>query len=216
MAASVVIPKERLSAYERWELGSFDTPRPKPVDPHAELAKQVSLQAHAEGYRAGHQEGLQAGRLEGYEAGRQEALAELAPRAARMDEILGALTADLGRVDRELAQDVVQLGLAVARNLVTAALKARPEIVQSCVEDALRQLGQHQSTVYVAVNPEDAALVREVMEASSRSEWSLKEDARIARGGCRVENAAGEIDATLEQRWHRTTAALGQPLDWVE
>ena len=27
MAASIVIPKEQLSAYERWELGSFDKPR---------------------------------------------------------------------------------------------------------------------------------------------------------------------------------------------
>ena len=33
---------------------------------------------------------------------------------------------------------------------------------------------------------------------------------------CRVETAAGEVDSTLAQRWHRITAALGQPTDWIE
>ena len=83
MATSPIVPKERLSAYQRWELGSFDTPASPPnraASPGAkntaeQQAQQLNLHARGEGYREGHREGL--------EAGRREALAEVAPRIAR-------------------------------------------------------------------------------------------------------------------------------------
>lgn len=214
--AGIVIPKEQQSAYQRWELGSFETPANAPLRPaHSataaadQHAHQSKLHARGEGYSEGHREGL--------EAARREVLAEMAPRIARMDELLAALATDLARVDRELAKDVVQLGLAVARNLVGASLKARPELVQDCVEEALRHVAHANGAVHVSLHPEDAALVKSFLETSSRSaSWSIREDETIARGGCRVETAGGEIDATLESRWHRTTAALGQPVDWIE
>ena len=207
MAASPVIPKEQLSAYQRWELGSFDAPPPRSAPPTENIA-EISAQARAEGFRAGHGEGL--------EAGRREALAQMAPRVARIDEMLGVLNADLLRIDRELAADVVQLALIVARNLVGAALEVHPEIVQTSVEEALRQMAHNYGPVHLTVNPQDAALVREVLKASSRTPgWSLKEDPHISRGGCRVETTGGEVDATIESRWQRTTAALGAPQDWV-
>ena len=209
MAAGTVIPKGEQSAYQRWEMGSFDTPGGAHKSAaSADREKQVNLHARTEGFREGQRAGL--------EAGRREALAEMAPRIARMDELLAALTTDLARVDRELAKDVVQLGLAVARNLVGASLKVRPELVQDCVEEALRHVAHANGAVHLCIHPDDAALVKSFLESSRAVSWSIREDASIARGGCRVETAGGEIDATLESRWHRTTAALGQPLDWVE
>jgi flagellar assembly protein FliH len=208
MATSPVIPKEQLSAYQRWELGSFDAPPPPTGPTTTENIEEISAKARAEGYRNGHHEGL--------EAGRREALAQMAPRIARIDEMIGVLNADLLRIDRELAADVVQLALIVARNLVGAALEVHPEIVQTCVEEALRQMANNYGPVHLTVNPQDAALVREVLKASSRTPgWSLKEDQTISRGGCRVETAGGEVDATIESRWQRTTAALGSPQEWV-
>ncbi len=209
MPSSPVIPKEQLSAYQRWELGSFDPPAPsRSAANGAETIEQISSKARADGYLAGHREGL--------EAGRGEALAQMVPRVARLDELVATLTTDLGRIDRELAADVVQLALTVARNLVGAALQVRPEIVQTCVEDALRQMAQNYGPVHLRVHPDDAEFVREALEASARTPgWSLKEDASMSRGGCCLETAAGEIDATLETRWRRTTAALGTPSEWI-
>ena len=207
MAASPVIPKEQLSAYQRWELGSFDAP-PARAESVAETPEKITAHARAEGYRAGHREGL--------EAGRREALAQLTPRVARMDELLAVLQSDLVQLDRELAADVVQLALVVARNLVGAALETRADIIETCVEEALRQMAHNYGPVHLTVNPQDAALVREVLKTSSRTPgWSLKEDPALSRGGCRLETAGGEIDATIESRWQRITAALGRPLDWI-
>lgn len=212
MATSPVVPKEKLSAYQRWELGSFDAPTPPaPATPDpvaSERVKEIHATARSEGFLAG--------RAEGFEAGRREALAEGASRVVRMDELLGALSGDLERLDRELAIEVVQLGLAVARKLVGAGLRVQPEAVQASVEEALRHVSQAQAPVQIVIHPEDAALVRTYLETAPRAmAWSIQEDLEIARGGCRIVTATGEIDATLAQRWERITAALGEPVGWV-
>jgi flagellar assembly protein FliH len=40
-------------------------------------------------------------------------------------------------------------------------------------------------------------------------------DASLLRGGCRIETFAGEIDATLQTRWQKLSAALAQDHEWV-
>jgi flagellar assembly protein FliH len=210
MASSPIVPKEQLSAYQRWELGSFDQPKAHAATVESiERAKQADAHARNEGFRAGHREGL--------EAGRREARAEAAPSIARLNELVSALEADLKRVDTELAEQVVELGLAVARKLVGTSLQARPESVKDSVEDALRHVVQAQGIVNVIVNPEDAAIVRSHLEVSPNAgTWALKEDPKVARGGCRIETGSGEIDATIGHRWERITAALGEPQKWIE
>ena len=210
MAQSPIVPKEKLSAYQRWELGSFDQPTaPDTTIADIELARQRDAHARAEGFRAGRNEGLEAGKV--------EIRTEAAPRLAKLDELLASLQIDLERLDRELSHEVVQLGLAVARKLVGAALKVHPEIVQGCVEDALRHVVQPSGPINVIVHPEDAAVVRAHLEVSPHAgTWALKEDAAIARGGCRIATGAGEIDATVTQRWERITAALGDPQRWID
>ena len=216
MATSPLIPKEQLAGLQRWEFGSFDAPRAAPkVDnaaaaaAAAERVREITERARAEGFAAGHREGV--------EAARQQTLAETNARIARADQLLQDLAEDLNRFDREFAQEVVQFGLAVARKMVGAALKANPEAVRASVEEALRQVAHFRGPVTLAVNPEDAPAVRAYLESSPPSNgWAVREDPLVAAGGCRVETAAGEVDATLEQRWHRITAALGQPLNWVE
>jgi flagellar assembly protein FliH len=210
-----IVPKEQQSAYQRWELGSFDAPVQPKIDPavQAERARELRLRAQAEGYAAGHREGLEAG----FEEGRRAGLAEAAPRVAQLDAVVGGLASDLSRIDRELAQEVVALGLAVARKLVGESLRAHPEAVRESVEEALRQVAHIRGPVTVAVHPDDAALIQAHLEiAPPRGGWSVREDSGIAPGGCRIETGAGEVDGTLSQRWHRITAALGQPSEWIE
>lgn len=211
MATSPLIPKEQLSAYQRWELGSFDRPIEPPANiaPNAESVRQMDEAARADGFAAGHREGMEAGRL--------DALGETTARVVRLDQMVTELASDLARIEQELAQEVVQLGLAVARKLVGEALRIRPDIVRDTVEEALRQVAQVHGPVVVIVHPEDAAIVRSFLQSSPpRDKWSLREDPAIACGGCRLETLAGDVDATLGQRWHRVTAALGSPSEWIE
>src|SRR5258708_37759255 len=85
--------KESLSAYQRWEMASFDpVPEPEPVDDGAFEAELQRLRdaAHAQGVASGHvagqalgyQAGYEQGYAQGLEQGRTEAPAEAARLAA--------------------------------------------------------------------------------------------------------------------------------------
>ena len=45
--------------------------------------------------------------------------------------------------------------------------------------------------------------------------WRIVEDTQVTRGGCRVETASNQIDATAETRWQRIAAALGLDDTWL-
>jgi flagellar assembly protein FliH len=208
MPPSPIIPREKLSACERWELRSFDAVREAP-GASAAKAKQAEARNRAEGYEAGRREGI--------EAGRREARNESAARIAQLDELLSALAGDLARLDAELAQDVVELGLAVARRIIGEAIRVRSDVVLQAVQDALRHVARIRGEVQLVVHPDDAARVREhLQESASTRAWTLKENAALARGGCRIEAAGSEIDASIAQRWQRIASALGTTRDWVE
>ncbi|MGH8429807.1 MAG: FliH/SctL family protein, partial [Solimonas sp.] len=49
----------------------------------------------------------------------------------------------------------------------------------------------------------------------SQSGWCVVEDAQMERGGCRVETATNQIDASVATRWQRIAAALGKESDWL-
>src|SRR6266404_2086953 len=84
------VRKESLSAYQRWEMASFDpVPEPEPVDDGAFEAELQRLRdaGQAHGYQAGYDQGY----AQGLEQGRVESHAEAARLAAIADTFSAAL-----------------------------------------------------------------------------------------------------------------------------
>jgi flagellar assembly protein FliH len=80
--------------------------------------------------------------------------------------------------------------------------------------NALPQASHHPVLI---LNPEDATLVRSFLEADiAHANWKIQEDSRIERGGCRIESANSEIDATIEERWNLVAESLGRDDKWLE
>jgi flagellar assembly protein FliH len=92
-----------------------------------------------------------------------------------------------------------------------------PESGLLILRDAVAALpGLSQHTVLHA-NPEDAALLQPLLTkdpAFTQLTWTVAEDPRMERGGCRLETAQSEVDATLATRWSRVVAALGREDSW--
>jgi flagellar assembly protein FliH len=213
------IPKEQLSAYQRWELSAFDGPDgpedPPPAEdvpvvtlPTAEEIERIHQQAHQEGFASGHQEGFS----RGYGEGREKAVAE----AQRLVQLVTVLDESLQGMDQQLSQDMLTLALDIAKQMLRQALAVRPELVLSVVREAMASLPQAGQHPHLILHPEDALLVRELMEDElAHFHWRIIEDARVERGGCRIETANSEIDATLESRWQRVISALGRDGSWL-
>lgn len=208
--SSNIIPKEKLSAYQRWELNSFDESAQMEADPGVALPTAEEIEnIHQQAYQAGHQEGLVAG----YQEGKEKAALEL----ARLAQLMSALDGSLQRFDDDLTQNLLSLSLDIARQMLREALRVRPELVLPVIREAVNSLphaGQHP---HLRLHPDDAALVRSLMEDElNHFHWKILEDGRVERGGCLVEAASSEIDATLETRWKRVLAALGREGGWLE
>lgn len=203
-----IIPKEQLSAYQRWEMSALDEEhavRGRNVGdmllPTADDLEQLQAQAHSEGYAAGYQEG------------KIKALAD----AERMKQLVAGLDEAMQQFDQQVANDVLALALEVAKQMLRQALKVKPGLVLNVVREAMNALPQASHHPVLILNPEDATLVRSFLEADiAHANWKIQEDSRIERGGCRIESANSEIDATIEERWNRATESLGRDDKWLE
>lgn len=220
--ASPVIPKENLTAYQRWELLGFDEKPEVPAEleetlavalPTAEELERMHQDAAREGFKVGQQEGYRAGYKAGYDAGRAAADA-VAKQLAALAE---ALEQERLRQDQEVAGELLELALAVSRQMVRTALKVKRGVVLELVREAMTALPSLTGHLRLLVHPDDVEPLREFME-TEHSHFSFKviPDGRIERGGFRIEASHSEVDAQLPVRWREIVDCLGSDAEWLE
>ena len=150
---------------------------------------------------------------EGYQAGAQKARDE----AQRLAGIIGALDKELQQVDQQVAQNLLDLSMEIAKQMLQQALKVKPELILSVVNEAISELPHFSQHVQLILHPSDAELVRSKMgEQLGHAGWKIFEDVQMERGGCRVETANSQIDASLTTRWKRVVSSIGQDNSWLE
>jgi flagellar assembly protein FliH len=226
--SDTILPKELQTAFQRWEMNSFgdnraaSRPSAGPGAPKLSIEEAAAIreEARAKGHAEGLAEGLAEGRAAGYAEGREEGLAqgraEAAAEAAHLREMTGQLGSEIARADQIIASDVLDLALDLAKAMLKTALPARPELVVPIVSEAIRYLPSLQQPALLMLNPADAALVKAQMhDELDKAGWRIIEDAQIQRGGCRIDTASNQIDATLETRWQRLAEAFGKHSDWL-
>lgn len=214
MAASA-INKEQMSAYQRWELASFDIEKPseKAVRERAQaeenertishILKQVRQEAYDDGFKQGHADGYaHAQTLIDSERKQLLAMAETFSQALAMQ-------------DMQVAESVLSLALEVAKAMVKTKLQADPQTILPVILDAMHYLPQIKAPARLVLHHEDAKTIRAHLgDALKEQGWQVVEDPQIERGGCLVETAENQIDATNEMRWKRITQGLSRFDDW--
>lgn len=222
-----VIPKENVSAYQRWQFSSFDAPAaPAPEAPPAEVPtvdvpeaaempppadtppppppdfEQLREEAREAGYKAGFDEGRAAG----------EQAAEENARAVveDMQQLLGALQQSLAEMDQKVAENLLQLGLEVARQLGRSQIEADDEYLLPIIREAVASLPLHHAHLVIHLHPRDAARVRPHLDGLGGT-TQIVEDGTVMPGGCQIRAGTSEIDASVETRWQRILEAIGAP-----
>lgn len=192
-----VIPKEQLTAWERWELGAL-------AETEAEQKTAAQIAEQEETREAALEHARQAGYAEGLKAARAE--------AAKLRAVADSAGQALDALGGQLAERTTALAIAIARQIVRDELAARPEAVLAIVTEALSMLPATGPRIQIAVNPEDAKLIAQHLPQHADPEtWRIAEDRNIQRGGCRILGANGDVDATLESRWQRVLESLETP-----
>jgi len=228
------IPKEKLTAYQRWEVAAFDeqadaTPHepppsaPEAVAPSAEPVEirpteESPVEEHAivlptaEEIERMHREAHDAGYAAGYQAGLGAAQAIAGQLASLLDKLPEALAA----IDQTVADELLALALEIANQVLRSSLRVRPELLLPVVREAVTTLHPHHGQPLLFAHPDDASLIRTHLgEQLAHSHWRILDDAALTPGGCRVELGASEVDATLETRWRRVIEAIGINPEWL-
>ena len=188
------------SAFERWE-GLEAVPE---ADREAEMQQRIRL-------------ALEDARKQGYETGLEQGRSEMEQETRQLRQLAESLGSALDSLDFRLADEVLSLALDVARQVIAGELAARPERILDVVKLALRQMAESTREARLLLNPEDARLVRPILnELLDKSRLRIVEDARIVRGGCLVETPQGDLDATLQTRWRQVISVLGSNKNWIE
>jgi flagellar assembly protein FliH len=190
-------------------------PLPTPRAPVSDAAAVMDVLAEA---RAEAEQIREHARAEGYAAGRADAVASLEPALAALTQAIGDVRAAQSELAVELERRAVELGLGLARKVVSGALSVEPELVVEVVTGVLRGIVERER-VTVLVNPADLDIVREAMDGLRASLGGMdhcvvEAERRVGRGGCLVHTPVGEIDATVETKLERAgevvAAALGR------
>jgi flagellar assembly protein FliH len=209
-----VIPKEQLTAYQRWEMESLDESSKEPAIalPTAEEIEQIHRNAHQEGYNAGRAQGHE----QGYQEGFNQGIAAATEKANQIQAVLSNLNQEMQRMDQEVADDMLSLSLAIAKQVLLQSLEVKPEILLSVIREAIADLPPFNQHANLVLNPLDSALVKEHMgEQLGHTGWKIIEDERVARGGCRLETSASQMDVSLSKRWERVVSAIAQNSAWL-
>lgn len=210
------IPKGAMSAYQRWELNSFDAPSSAAGSETKEVLRPPSQETIELIKEEARQQGLAQGIAEGREQGLQEGRAAARNELQRLTLLVDSVSTSLSELDSVLAEDLLALSLEVANAMTHHALTIEPSIITRVIRDCLHELASIQKPATLFLNPTDAALVRAHMDAElSRDAWSIREDSTVSTGGCRIETGSNLIDATIESRWSRISANLGADTSWV-
>lgn len=227
------IPKEQLTAYQRWELASFDEPSPaekaaaaldaqirKATDEARNAAEEARLAAYAAGLEEGRAAGFEQGKAQGFEQGHAEGVeqghAQAQQERAQLLLIAQVFGEEIAQANERIASDILDLALDLSKAMLKNALNVRPELVIPVIGDAVRYLPSLQQPALLFLHPEDARLASTLMgDELTKAGWRVVEDAQMQRGGCRVDTASNQIDASAATRWARIAAALGKDSDWL-
>jgi flagellar assembly protein FliH len=171
----------------------------------AEQLEQIQKQAYDEGFEQG--------KREGFEYGHKEALGEgreiMQGRIERMDALMAALDEPLKQLDDDVENELIDLVIAMVRQLVRREVKTDPGQIVGVVREALNILPVSARNVRLVLHPEDADLIRNIYGLSEAElGWSIMEDPVIERGGCKVLTDISQVDATLESRLTALIAPL--------
>ncbi len=198
---SSFIPKERSSGYRPWQLKSLEGGGNKQARDQndADRIKAINQQAYQQGYDAGYAQGTARAQTE----------------AARLAQLIEVLQHETTGLEQRIAEDLLRLALALARSLLRESLAVHPERVAAIVREAIAEVPPFSQGTRLRLHPQDAALLRAHLEREPGADWIVVEDASLLRGGCRIETAAGEIDATLQTRWQKLSSALAQDHEWM-
>ena len=201
---SRVIDKNAAPGADRWDFPA--------VDHTAADAMRGAAKTGAHLLTAGQLDALERqvkeeARQRGFEEGLAAAKVEVAARIARLEALAGAFTHPFLSLEQAVEDEIVGLGVQLARHLVRREVEHDPAVLHAAVADCLAVLAANVRDVTVYFNPEDAALVRSASPAGAEQRFKIASDPKLGRGELKLASSSSLVDGTIAARCAEILAA---------
>ncbi len=148
------------------------------------------------------------GFAQGERAGGEAAAQRGEAMIRRLTETLEELTTLREQMIHQTEQQMVQLALAIARRIVHREVSIDQDLLIAMARVALDRLGES-AQVTVRLSPQDYEATSAVRSAQwTGTHVTVVPDARVGRGGCRVESEFGAMDAGVDAQIHEIARSL--------
>jgi flagellar assembly protein FliH len=191
------IPKEQVGEAASWKLQS--------------LGQSAQVTRSAQGlWSERERRAFERGREQGLQEATLAAAQVRAGHLERIGKVIAQLQVKLDELASRGADQLLDLSLEVARQVLRRELSLNRDAVLPAVREAIAMISDHAAHPRVHLSPQDFDLVSAELgpEAAYRG-CRFVADAAIQPGGCSIETPHGQIDGTLASRWRRVVATLG-------
>jgi flagellar assembly protein FliH len=191
------IPKDQIGEASSWEFESLTGEVAATRGAPAQMTER-ERRAFERGRAQGHAEGQAAERRVKIEHG------------AKVAAVIDQMRARFGELETSGGDALLDLALTIARQVVRREISLQRDALLPVAREAVGLIIDQHAHPRVYINPQDLASLRADFDADGLFKGCrFIADPRVARGGCRVETAQGEVDATLATRWERVLASIG-------
>ena len=156
-------------------------------------------------YENAKQEGFE----QGYAAGLQQAVDDLSANRKQLKSLFQSLAQPLDHLNDAVEQELLELSLSVARQILRRELTADPRHIIGLIRQAITQLPSASRNIRIHLHPEDAAVVRDTLgQNEDAPRWRLEDDATLQRGSCHVHTDTSFMDAGIDALINRLSLEM--------
>jgi len=147
-------------------------------------------------YKQAYKEGLE----KGLAAGKKQGIDEIKASVDSINKVADFISEPLAELDDKVVDELSQLAIIIAKQLLRRELSADPGQVIAVVRAALDALPLNSQNIRIHLNPQDISLIEEIYHKDEMAGFKYIENPSITRGGCKLETDVSVIDATIESQ----------------
>jgi flagellar assembly protein FliH len=161
---------------------------------------QLSQHAYQRGFDDGRKKGIADAEIKWTSLERQK----IEPALMSLHEILSQLNTIRKETHQEIEKEVVELALAIARQVICQEVTFNRDIVVCVAREALAKV-EDPGRVKIKMNPSDLEFIRNTRSQlndliENIDNVTFEAEEQIQSGGCIIETDLGEIDARIERQ----------------
>ncbi len=197
---SKVIPGDAEVEVKPWYIPDVNTlsssdPDVFTPDSGAQDGEAARAQREQEEYNEQYNKGFE----QGYADGKKAADEELARKSEQLNALLDFLTKPVTQVEQRVEQELLELSLAVARQILRREISLDPKHIIGLIRSAVSRLPAAENEVIVSLNPDDARVIRKALkESSNKQRWQIVEDPGLDPGSCNINSENSYIDGSVD------------------